>query len=290
MISESLASAVLAASISGAGLVIAFYALIAHMSDKIFEIRFESLDRKNKEVEHIANDPDSFKGENLRPTTGRLTELSQEIDSIKTFPRYLGPVVAINFCSFLLTAFLSVNWLSSSLENRATINDWTIPLPFLFSVGLFGVVGVLGIIDAMSAMKDRFEKLSEKKEEVKEEIKNAPMESECVLQVEKALNKIGVGFHKEPLIKVDGTALFPDFVVPSAKKPEYLIEVLLRPNADSIYRISKKYDKFKSEKSVKTILISDFRNRLSNLDMAKAYWDFVVDVQNLDELKDIFGK
>jgi hypothetical protein len=143
----------------------------------------------------------------------------------------------------------------------------------------------------MGTMRDQFEKLKRKKEKVKEEIRNAPTEAlACVELVEKALTKIGVGFHKEPLIKTNGTTIFPDFIVPSARNPKYLVEVLLRPNADSIYGISAKYQSFKLQTSVKTILVSDFRDRLSFLDMAKAFWDFVVDLQNLDDLREIIEK
>jgi hypothetical protein len=298
MIPETLVSSILTASVTGAGLVIAFYALIAHMSDKIFERRFELLDEKNKEVEQIVSSGEGFKDENLKTTIDRLEErkraleeLSQEIDSIKTFPRYLGPIVAINFGVFLLTALFSLIWLFSSPENRANINDWVIPLLFSVSVGLFAIVGISGIGDAMGTMKDQFEKARKKKEKVKEKIRRGPAEAQAHVElVEEALVKIGVAFQQSPLIKINGTALVPDFVVPSAKNPRYLIEVVIWPNADLIYRLSVAYQKLKSQTLAKTILISDFGDRLTLLDIARAYWDFVVDLQSLDKLKGIVEK
>jgi hypothetical protein len=291
MIPENLALSVLTASITGAGLVIAFYALIAHMSDEMFENRFEQLEEKNREVEQIVGNRESFNREKLKLTTKRLEELSQEIDSIRTFPRYLGHAVAIDFAIFLFTAFLSLFWLWSSPESRVNMNDWMIPLLFLISVGLFAFVGYLGITDVMGTMKYDFVKLSKKKEKVKEDIKKGPEEARLAVKlVQDTLTRLGFSFQKTPLIKTDGTALIPDFVVPSAKNPKYLVEVLTWPNSSMIYHLSVAYQKLKSQTSAKTILVSDFGDRLSLLDLAKSYWDFVVDIKNLDILKEIVEK
>ena len=61
MLSESLAASIMTASITGAGLVIAFYALIARMSDRIFENRFNNLVDLRKELKEITNKSDAFK-------------------------------------------------------------------------------------------------------------------------------------------------------------------------------------------------------------------------------------
>src|SRR4030067_951544 len=129
------------ASITGAGLVIAFYALIARMSDSIFSCRFELLEEKNQEVEQIRSNPASFKGDNLEKTSSRLKELSKEIDSTKTFPRYLGIGVGINFALFLVTSLICAEWLRLNTEpNNPTQNDWLIVVLFMATVGLFGIV------------------------------------------------------------------------------------------------------------------------------------------------------
>lgn len=291
MIPENLASSILTASITGAGLVIAFYALIAHMSDRMFENRFELLDEKNREVEQIVGNVESFNRENLKLTTKRLEELGQEIDSMRTFPRYLGSVVAIDFGIFLFAAILSLTWLWSSPESRAQMNDWMILLIFLISVGLFAFVGIYGITDVMSTMKYHFTKLSKKKEKVKEEIRKGPEEARTAFKlVQDTLTRLSLSFEATPLIKTDGTALIPDFVVPSAKNPKYLIEVLTWPNSSIVYTLSVAYQRLKSQTFAKTILVSDFSDRLSILDLAKSYWDFVVDIKNLNILKEIIEK
>lgn len=290
MIAENLAASILTASVTGAGLVIAFYALLAHMSDRIFESRFEMLDEKNREAERIL-EGGLGKDENLRAKADRLKELGEEIDSIKTFPRYLGPVVAIDFGLFLFTAMLSLNWLFSSVESRARMNDWMIPLLFFLSIALFLSVGIYGITDVMGTMKYQFEKIRKKKEKVKEEIRKGPAEANARIRlVEEALTKIGVDFQRTPMIKKDGTILVPDFAVPSGKNPKFLIEVVTRPNADLIYSLSAAYQSVKVQQSAKTLIISDFGSRLTLLDVARTYWDHVIDLQNLDKLKEILER
>lgn len=290
MISETLTSVILSASITGAGLVIAFYALIARLSDRIFEKRFELLGEKNIEIEQIRRDPDAFLEENLKKTTKRLNELSQETDSMRVFPRYLGSIAAFSFVGFIVAACLSLDWLFSSVEARAAMNDWLTPLVFFVSIVLFGIVGVLGIFDVLGTMKDQFEKLKAKKAEVKGEIKNAPTEARWFELVEEILGTAGVEFQRAPIIKTNGKLLVPDLVIPSLKTPRFLIEIMLRPDADSIYRVSDQYQRFKQRSSAKTILIADFSEKMLTLEVAKVYWDFVIDIRDLEKLKEIVRK
>ena len=288
MILETLVTSILKASVTGAGLVIAFYALIAHMADKIFERKHELLEEKRIEIEQVwvsrVRGRGELDDENLKSTTRRLDELFQEIGSIKTFPTYLGPLVIIDFVFFLVTTLLSLQWLVLSPEIRANFADSVIPLFFLVSVVLFLIVGVWGIGDVMIVMKDRFRRLMKQKEEIR---KGAEEVGTHIKLVEETLTRVGVRFQKSPLIKTNGTALIPDFAIPSAKNPRYLIEFLTWPRSRLIYRLSIAYQKVKSQTSARTILISDFGDRLSLMDLAKAYWDFVVDLQNLNQLKGI---
>lgn len=101
MISETVMSALLSASITGAGLVLAVYALITPISDKIFKERakklvflFEEFNKKSK----ITPDT-SAKDFKL------LKELRNEIRAVRNFPRYLGQGIVITFglfCVFIL--------------------------------------------------------------------------------------------------------------------------------------------------------------------------------------------
>ena len=65
MLSENLAISIMTVSITGAGLVIAFYALVARMSEKIFENRFTQLDELRENIKQIKDRSDSFEEENF---------------------------------------------------------------------------------------------------------------------------------------------------------------------------------------------------------------------------------
>jgi hypothetical protein len=284
----------LTASVTGAGLVIAFYALIARMSDSIFSCRFELLEEKTQEIERIRSNPASFKEDNLQKTSSRLKELGKEIDAIKAFPRYLGIGIGINFGLFILVSMICANWLYLYTQpNNPTQNDWLIVALFMFTVGFFGVVGAVGIADVRDTMKIQFKNLAKKKKEIKEEIKYAPKEAETVAYIESCLAALKVDFKSNVPVKVDGKLLRPDIIIPSETNPKYLIEVLARPSSDLIYRLSANYEQFKAETHVKTIVIADFEGRLPLIDLAKAYWDFVIDMGNeedMDRLKKILTK
>jgi len=275
-------------------LVIAFYALIARMSDSIFSCRFELLEEKNQEVEQIRSNPASFKGDNLEKTSSRLKELSKEIDSIKTFPRYLGVGVGITFALFLLTSLICAEWLRlSTQQNNPTQNDWIIVVLFIITVGLFGLVGAAGIADVRDTLKVQFKNLAKKKAEIKEEIMYAPKEAETVAYIESNLAALRIDFESNATIKVSGKLFRPDIIIPSKRNPKYLVEVLGRPNADLIYKLAADYHHFKVETGVKTILVANFEGKVSLKDVAQAYWDFVVDfrdMSDMDELKKILAK
>lgn len=291
MLSPTLVSAMMTASVTGAGLVIAFYALIARMSDSIFSRRFELLEEKNQEVERIRRNPASFKEDNLEKTSSHLKELSKEIDSIKTFPRYLGIGVGLTFGLFITTSLFCAEWLRLYTEpSNPTQNDWILVILFMATVALFGIVGVAGIIDVRDTLKVQFENLAKKKAEIKEEIRYAPKEAETIAYIESSLAALGIDFESNVIVKVNGKLLRPDIIIPSEKNPKYLIEVLARPSSDAIFSLSRKYERFKAVTDVKTIIIADFQGRSTLVDVAKAYWDFVIDIRNIDELKRILTK
>lgn len=284
----------LTTSITGAGLVIAFYALIARMSDSIFSCRFELFEEKTQEIERIRSNPASFKEGNLQKTSSRLKELGKDIDSIKTFPRYLGIGVGINFVLFIATSLICANWLYMYTQpNNPTQNDWIIVVLFMFTVGFFGIVGAAGITDVRDTMKIQFKNLAKKKKEIKEEIKYAPKEAETVAYIESCLAALKLDFKSNVTVKVDGKLLRPDIIIPSERNPKYLIEVLGRPSSDLLFRLSTNYEQFKAKTDAKTIVIADFEGRLPLIDLAKAYWDFVIDMGNeedMDKLKKILTK
>jgi len=286
MVSETVITAVMTSSVTGAGLVIAFYALIARMSDRIFANRLEQLEKRRREIKEITSKPESFQEKALEKTTKRLEDLRKEINSMKTFPRYLGPGVLLDFFFFVMAALLSLFWLANTPEKRAPMGDTVALIVFFISLFTFFVVGVYGIIDVLTTMTADFSKLQEKKEDIKAELKEARKEAKIGGQVAQFLNKTGIAFERDVMIKTNGDRAFADFRVCS-KNIEYIIEVLTKPTSQNVYKTSEKYEMYKVLAPAKTILISDFSDNMPAQEAATTYWDFVVDVNNLDELRQI---
>ena len=105
-------------------------------------------------------------------------------------------------------------------------------------------------------------------------------------KVENTLKKFGIPFNKNIAMRTNGGVIIPDYVISSKKTPKYLIEVKTRIRSRDIYSLSLRYRAIKTDRPLKKILISNFRSE-EELKYAKAYWDFVIDFQNLDELEKI---
>jgi hypothetical protein len=287
MLSDSVATAVMTASITGAGLVIAFYALLARMSDRIFAVRFEQLDERRRKVKQISNNPDSFNEENLKKTTSQLEDLEKEIHSMKAFPKYLGVGVMLNFLFFLFTAIISFLYVTGSV--RSAGSDTPIIILFIVSLVVFFGVGIYGIFDVNEAISGNFEKLKKQKEEIKEEITNAPEEVRITSQIESILLSMNLRFEKTVPVKAEGIKLVPDFVIPSANNPKYVIEAWSKPTYDLVNNLSWKYMRL-SESNIKTIFITNFENNENLLKIAENYWDDVIDLRHIEKLRTILGK
>jgi hypothetical protein len=167
-------SAILTSSVTGAGLVIAFYALIAKMSDNIFECRFDLLEEKEKEFQRIRTNRDSFSRENLKNSTSLLKELIDEIDSFKTYPKYLKNGIASTFMLFILTTFAAFLYLQNYEQNVTNILfTYTLIAIYLVSIFAFLGIGIYGLDDVNETMKLQFKRLAKRKSELKEEIRQA---------------------------------------------------------------------------------------------------------------------
>jgi hypothetical protein len=284
-------TAIMTSSITGAGLVIAYYALIANMSEKVFANRFERINRYRQEIKRISSDPESFNDENLKETTERLGRLRKKTDSMKTFPKYLGLGILINFTLFLLTAYFSFNWLgfSADIQSRMELNQVVIIVLFTLSIFLFLFVGIYGISDILSTLWSNFDKLKKEKEEIKKEIEHAPKAAKIFEKIISILTKKNVDFEINAKIKVDGRVLVPDIIIRFKKKIVYFVEILSKPTADKIYHLFIKYEKFKEHSEAKFILVADFESRQSLLNIAKSYWDIAIDVEELDKLGEIIA-
>lgn len=162
---ETLISTILTASIAGAGLVIAVYALIVPISSKIFERRLDVLKRRLKQFDDVKTQTTP---EEVAKDTKTLKTLAGEIKELKAFPRYLGPLVFMDFVLFSITALYSLFWFLGTSED---IQAYVIVAFFTISILLFAAVGMGAIIDVYGSMKREFEQLRKEKEKAEEDRK-----------------------------------------------------------------------------------------------------------------------
>jgi hypothetical protein len=281
MLADNIVTAVMAASVTGAGLVIAFYALLAHMSGKIFSTRFEQLDERRTQVKQIISNPDSFSETNLKKTTAKLKELEKQIHSMKAFPQYLGAGVIISFALFIVTSFISGVYLTGG---RFEGSDNVIMASFFVSLTIFAGVGIYGISDVNDSILVNFRKLRARKEEIKQEITNAPEESKTASKIESILLATGLAFERNVLVKTRSGSITPDLVIPSANNPKWLIEVWSKPTFDLVNRLWIRY--MNVDENIKTIFVSNFQDD-EHRRFAEAYFDYVIDFNSLETLKKV---
>jgi hypothetical protein len=101
-ISEILLSTILTASIAGAGLIIAIYALIAQLRNRIFEKRLMLLGGKMKEFDESK---EKITADESLQEFQRFRAKAVEIQSLKDFPTYLADGVKFVLTSYIITAF-----------------------------------------------------------------------------------------------------------------------------------------------------------------------------------------
>ena len=153
MLSQEIVLALLQASITGAGLVLAVYALIIPISTKILESRaktlFESLEEFKEESKKIGTKISDDELEYLK-------ELADKIMERRSFPTYLSSGILLSFLGYTVSTLFSMWWL---LEwNKPTMDEW-LPIIFGGSTLLFLAVGSLSIKDIYYVMKKEFDEI-----------------------------------------------------------------------------------------------------------------------------------
>ena len=106
--------------------------------------------------------------------------------------------------------------------------------------------------------------------------------------VETVLKKFKIPFAKNALLKTNGVRTEVDFAIPSGQNPKFAIEIKSRPRMSFLYEFALRFKEIKDAIPLKTILISDFQGASAEAKkVAQAYWDYVVDFEDLDRLKEI---
>jgi uncharacterized membrane protein (DUF485 family) len=163
MLSETVVSTFLVTSITGAGLVLAIYALITPISEKIFRERARKLDALLSKFE---TEKSKITADSSDKDFKNLKNLRDEINQFKIFPRYLSIGIFVTFFLFIMEALFDWGWLVQP-TNRASGN-FIVGLPFMVAVIIFLFIGMFTIIEISSMMKREFEDIKKKQKEAKE--------------------------------------------------------------------------------------------------------------------------
>lgn len=294
-----------------ASLAIAIPTFMEKVMRPKYEERFSDFRRARREVffdefENAFNQVKKAKGEMTPDIMETIESLFNEWGQVKadenkltTLLRYrkfffIGWLVCCALCLFAIQYSESPIWLLA-----LTIIDGSqeaAPIPFGSLVGFFFSIMFIWTLwygfqlFRLDETLTKFMTKTTGETFVEVESIRTAMESyrEAERKVENALKKFNIPFHKDTIIEIEGLGTEVDFAIPTRKKPRYLIEVKTRLFRSAIYNISLRYDRIKSQIPAKTILISDFTNVSADfVAFAQAYFDFVVDFQELEKLEEI---
>jgi uncharacterized protein (DUF2225 family) len=149
------------ASITGAGLILAIYALIVPMSHRIFVEMDKELTAMKMKFEKIRT---TLTPESTDKEMKQLNSLIKEIKSMSKFPSDLGIGVVFTFSVY----FVSILFDSLQLVNPSSTSSQTFVLGGLFIVATvsFFFVGGNAILRIYSSMKKEFDEITKKQKEL----------------------------------------------------------------------------------------------------------------------------
>jgi len=149
MLNQEIAIALMQASITGAGLVLAVYALIVSLSRRIFEQKVHTLvdltqrfKETAKEIEPNYKDFQKLKG------------IFDQITWVQEIPDYLRYGFGLTFFGYVACVLMSYAWLVN--WEQPTIDPW-LSLVFVITTIAFLIVGLISIKDIHRIMKGEFE-------------------------------------------------------------------------------------------------------------------------------------
>lgn len=164
MLEENLVLALLQASITGAGLVLAVYALIVPLWRRIsrhwanIEYRmYDSFRKKVADAEQPSLDQ-----------TSTLKTMLESIEMYQSLPVFFSLSIAATFTSFTISTFLSLWWVLD--WNRDIMDGWLI-FVFGLSTLLFLGIGLASIVLVTKALNREAEEFKQKIREGKSSAK-----------------------------------------------------------------------------------------------------------------------
>jgi hypothetical protein len=150
LLSQDFVLSLIEASITGAGLVLAIYALILPLSRTLFEQRVLNLRRDMEEFKKMVDEA-KIEVKDAK----KLKDLIDKISLQQSFPTYLGLGMGVTFLGYITSTLMSVGWMVE--WEKPTMDYWLIPT-FALTTIVFLIVGLISIKDIHSIMKRNFER------------------------------------------------------------------------------------------------------------------------------------
>jgi uncharacterized membrane protein (DUF106 family) len=166
MVSETVVSALLEASLTGMGLVLAVYALITPISKQILKQRAKKLD---DEIKRFNEDHSKLTVDSPEADWKKLRDKQKEINKIKVLPWSFGLGIFVAFTFFSVAFIVSMFWLGSEIYHTFSI-EFCI---FLFCASgwiSFAFVGISIIAEIVDSLTNEFEDIKKKQKTVKKQI------------------------------------------------------------------------------------------------------------------------
>ena len=164
MIDENIALALLQSSVTGAGLILAVYALLIPIAGQIFERRAKEL---KENIELYKKESGNIDGKITDKKIQKIRDSLDNIGSKTTPPEYMRIGIMISFIGYIISIFMSLWWL---LDWNKPIMDGGLPSIFGVTTFVFLIVGVISIKDIYSVFTKEYEKLKSDIEEEKVKI------------------------------------------------------------------------------------------------------------------------
>jgi len=162
LLSQDFVLSLMQASITGASLVLAIYALILPLTRRLFEQRVLTLRRLVEEFKKWAME--------MKTDVKDAEELKNLIDKIEaqqSLPTYLGLGIGVTFLGYIASTLMSVGWIIE--WNKPIMDEWLAPV-FVLTTLVFLAVGLTSIKDIRGVMKKEFEELKKTVEEAKSRV------------------------------------------------------------------------------------------------------------------------
>ncbi len=162
MIDSSIVIGFMEASITGAGLVLAAYALIIPMFHRVFEELNTELNDKLAKFEEVKS--------NITPVSNnkemkQLTKLRKDINYLKKMPVRLFFGVIITFVLYLGSVVIDALWLT--VQNPDNTGGYYIVGIFMVASAAFFYVGIVSITTVYIPLQNEFKQITKKQEEHK---------------------------------------------------------------------------------------------------------------------------